>query len=250
MVSHSRVDSERPPPPLDSRLRGNDELLDGVQVEQFELYCREMLAWNSRVNLTRVTGPDEVWTRHFLDSLSVAWGLPDGALGPEVSLIDVGSGAGLPGVPLKIAYPEVALVLLEANGKKAAFLENLVGMLGLEDARVVRSRAEDAGRRHDLREAFDVVVSRAVAPLEVLVELTLPFCKVGGVAVAQKGAGVEGEVERARNAVRLLGGGEPRTYGVTPPGSDVARSLVVVDKVRGTPERFPRRPGIPAKRPL
>ena len=224
--------------------------LDALQVERFELYYREMLAWNSRVNLTRVTGLEEVQTRHFLDSLSIVSGLPDGALDPGANLIDVGSGAGLPGVPLKIAYPGVALVLLEANRKKAAFLESLVGVLELDDARVVWSRAEEAGRRQDLREAFDVVVSRAVAPLEVLVELTLPFCKVGGVAVAQKGADVDGEVGRALKAVRLLGGGETRTYAVTPPGSPVARSLVVTDKTGATPERFPRRPGIPAKRPL
>ena len=224
--------------------------LDALQVEQFKLYYREMLAWNSRVNLTRVTGPDEVRTRHFLDSLSIVSGLADGTLAPGTSLIDVGSGAGLPGVPLKIAYPAVALVLLEANRKKAAFLESLVDALALEDVRVVWSRAEEAGRRPDLRETFDVVVSRAVAPLEVLVELTLPFCKVGGVAVAQKGADVDGEVERARTAIRLLGGGEARTYAVTPPGSPTARSLVVTDKTCATPERFPRRPGIPAKRPL
>ena len=133
--------------------------LDDFQIGQFARYYREILAWNSRVNLTRVTGPEEVQTRHFVDSLSAASALPDGGLVPGSSLIDVGSGAGLPGVPLKIAYPETTVVLLEANGRKAAFLENLVRVLELKDVRVVRSRAEEAGHSRDLREAFDVAVS-------------------------------------------------------------------------------------------
>ena len=224
--------------------------LDDFQIGQFARYYREILAWNSRVNLTRVTGHEEVQTRHFVDSLSIVSGLPDGALDPGVSLIDVGSGAGLPGVPLKIAYPETTVVLLEANGRKAAFLENLVRVLDLEGVRVVRSRAEEAGHSRDLREAFDVAVSRAVAQLEVLVELTLPFCKVGGVTIAQKGADVSAELERARNAIHLLGGGEAWTKEVRPTGSPVSRSLVVTEKVVATLDRFPRRPGIPAKRPL
>lgn len=224
--------------------------LDDVQIERFQRYYTEILAWNRRANLTSVTGPDEVRTRHFIDSLSVIKGLRHGALSTGPKLIDVGSGAGLPGVPLKIAHPEASVVLLEANGKKAAFLEELVRTLGLYDVTVVRSRAEEAAHRDDLREAFDVVVSRAVASLDVLVELTLPFCRVGGVAVAQKGAEVGLELSRARNAISLLGGGVSRTHRITPPGSDVARSIVVTDKVRETPSRYPRRPGIPAKRPL
>ena len=224
--------------------------LDDFQIGQFERYYLEILAWNSKVNLTRVTSLKEVQTRHFVDSLSIMVGLPDAALCHGVSLIDVGSGAGLPGVPLKIAYPGATLVLLEASLKKAAFLEHLVRVLEMEDVRVVRSRAEEAGHCQDLREAFDLVVSRAVAPLEVLAEFTLPFCKVGGVAIAQKGVDVSAEVERARSAIRLLGGGETRTREVRPPGSEVARSLVVTDKLKATPGRFPRRPGIPAKRPL
>ena len=175
--------------------------LDASQVAGFELYRREMLAWNSKANLTRVTDPDEVQTRHFVDSLSVASCLPNDALGPGTSLIDVGSGAGLPGVPLKIAFPALTLVLLEANRKKASFLQMLVRTLDLDRVTVVRSRAEEAGHRDDLRETFDVVVSRAVAPLEVLAELTLPFCRVGGTVIAQKGEDVGDELERAGNAI-------------------------------------------------
>ncbi len=266
MVSHSRTDSEihapgatalsvapSQPPPMGVLVAGARELgidLDDVQIDRFRRYYAEILAWNRRANLTRVTGPDEVQTRHFIDSLSTVAGLPAGSLGARTRLIDVGSGAGLPGVPLKIAFPGTAVVLLEANGKKAAFLEELVRTLGLYDVTVVRSRAEEAGHREDLREAFDVVVSRAVASLDVLAELTLPFCRVGGVAVAQKGADVSDELARAGSAISLLGGGDSRTHILTPPGSDAARSLVVTGKVGATPDRFPRRPGIPAKRPL
>ena len=224
--------------------------LDDAQIGRFQLYYTEILSWNRRASLTSVTGPDEVQTRHFIDSLSLVKGLRRGTLHAGTKLVDVGSGAGLPGVPLKIAFPETALVLLESNGRKAAFLEGLIRTLGLDDVTVVRSRAEEAGRRDDLREAFDLVVSRAVAPLAVLAELTLPFCKVGGVAIAQKGAGVGDELRRAANAIAILGGGESRTHIITPPGGEVARSLVVTCKVKPTPDRFPRRPGIPAKRPL
>ncbi len=224
--------------------------LDGVQIDRFQRYYSEILAWNRRASLTSVTGPDEVQTRHFIDSLTVLKGLRTGALGSGTRLIDVGSGAGLPGVPLKIAFPETAVVLLEANGKKAAFLEDLVRTLGLDGVEVVRARSEEAAHREDLREAFDVVVSRAVALLDVLVEFTLPFCRVGGVAVAQKGADVDSELSRAGHAISLLGGGASRTHRISPPGSDVARSLVLIDKVSETPARYPRRPGIPAKRPL
>ena len=224
--------------------------LDEAQIARFQLYHGEILSWNRRANLTRVTDLDEVQTRHFIDSLSVVRGLRRGALGAGTKLIDVGSGAGLPGIPLKIAFPALALVLLEANGKKAAFLEMLARTLDLDGVTVVRSRAEEAGHREDLRETFDVVVSRAVAPLPVLAELTLPLCRVGGVAVALKGADVSDELDRAGSATTMLGGGVSRIHTITPPGGDVARSLVVTGKVTPTPDKFPRRPGIPAKRPL
>ena len=266
MVSHSRTDSEMPgpggaalsvaasqPAQMGLLVVGARELgieLDDVQIDRFQRYYAEILAWNRKANLTRVTGTDEVQTLHFIDSLTVVKGLRRGALGSGARLIDVGSGAGLPGVPLKIAFPGTAVVLLEANGKKAAFLKGLVRTLGLDGVEVVRARAEEAAHREDLREAFDVVVSRAVASLDILVELTLPFCRVGGVAVAQKGADVDSELSRASNAISLLGGGASRTHRISPPASDVARSLVVTDKVSETPARYPRRPGIPAKRPL
>ncbi len=266
MVSHYRTDSEMPaqggaappvvasqPPQMGLLTAGSRELgidLDDVQIGRFQLYYREILSWNRRASLTRVTGRDEVQTRHFVDSLSVVSGLRRETLGAGTKLIDVGSGAGLPGVPLKIAFPEMAVVLLEANGKKAEFLEMLARTLELDEVTVVRARAEDAGHRDDLREAFDLVASRAVAPLAVLAELTLPFCKVGGVAIAQKGAEVGDELDRAGSAIATLGGGEHRTHVITPPGSDVPRSLVVTAKVTPTPDKFPRRPGIPAKRPL
>ncbi len=238
---------------MDLLIAGAKELgvgIDARQVRQFEMYYREMLEGNSRMSLTGVTDWEETQTRHFVDSLSVAAALPRRMFQAGEALMDVGSGGGLPGVPLKIAYPEVSVTLLEANGKKAAFLRRLVEVLGLSGVSVVRGRAEEAGHRPELRERFGLVVSRAVARLDALAELTLPFCRVGGTTIAQKGPDVRREVDLARNAIEALGGGDVRVIEARPAGSPAPRTLVAVSKARPTPKRFPRRPGIPSKRPL
>ena len=237
---------------MDRLLRGARQLgveLDASQLDRFEAFYREMVAWNRSINLTSVTGYEEVQIRHFLDSLSVSAAIPAGML-RGASVLDVGSGAGMPGVPLAIAWSGLSVTLLEATGKKAAFLRRLVDNLCLPSVDVLTGRAETLAHDVRLRERFDVVVSRAVAKLPVLVELTLPFCRVGGLVVAQKALGAGQEIEDARPAVAILGGKLREVTPVTAPESDVRRLLVRIDKASPTPSRYPRRPGIPAKRPL
>lgn len=222
--------------------------LTAEQVQAFELYYRELVAWNERVNLTAITDYEEVQVRHFLDSLSCFQALT--GLPAEWSCIDIGTGAGFPGLPLRVAFPPMRLTVLESTGKKAAFLEHIVAELGLSGVDVVRGRAEEAGREPGLRESFDAALARAVAALPVLVEYALPLVKVGGVFVAQKGSEVDEEVEAARAAIALLGGELAEIHAVDVPGLDARRHLVVVAKASPTPDRYPRRPGIPAKRPI
>ena len=229
---------------------------------QFQRYYEELVEWNQRFNLTTVVGYDEVQLRHFLDSLSCLLALPGwshevmGSRLPFVyqpqdwQCLDVGAGAGFPGLPLKIVCPELRLTLLEATRKKVQFLVHVVDDLGLKGVEVIWDRAEALGQNPDYRERYDVVVARAVAELPVLSELCLPFCRIGGRFVAQKGPEAEQEVQAATQAVQRLGGAVRELKEVALPGQQERRVLVVIDKVASTPAAYPRRPGIPAKRPL
>jgi len=220
------------------------------QLEQFDIYYQELLDWNRRLNLTAITDYESVQIKHFLDSLTVtlAWQQPISNM--DFRLIDVGSGAGLPGTPLKILWPDIRLVLLDSTAKKAAFLYNLKQKLGLDDVEIVVGRAEEVAHDPHYREKFDVVLSRAVAPLPTLVELTLPFCTIGGSFIAQKKGAIDPEISRAGEAISLLGGNlrEVKRVGLEEFSDD--RWLVIVDKVSPTSGQYPRRPGMPSKRPL
>ncbi len=220
------------------------------QLEQFNIYYQELVDWNRRVNLTSITGYEEVQVGHFLDSLTVtlAMKLPAGV--GIFGIIDVGSGAGLPGIPVKILLPDVKLVLLEATAKKANFLCHLIAKLVLDDVEVVVGRAEEVAHDAQFRERFELVLSRAVAPLPTLAELTLPFCTVGGSFVAQKKGAIDLEVSKASRAITMLGGNLREVKGVDLEEFSDKRWLIVVDKVMPTPQQYPRRPGIPAKRPI
>jgi len=222
--------------------------LSKTQLGAFEDYALELIAWNRRINLTRIVEPDEIAVRHFLDSLAIHLALPPTT--QAFSLIDVGSGAGFPGVPLKIICPEIELTLLEATGKKAAFLQHLIGVLNLTGVTILTARAEDAGRQPEQREQYDVAVARAVAALPVLAEYTLPLVKVGGTIIAQKGPDPAAEIEAATQALTILGGQLEQVVAATIPGLDAPRHLVVINKVKPTPSKYPRRPGMPAKRPI
>lgn len=238
--------------PLDhARLRaGARELgleLSGEALAAFDRYAALLRSWNERMNLVSKASLAKVEARHILDSLTSALAF-DGA--PLGKVIDVGTGAGFPGLPLKIVFPAIDLTLVEATQKKTRFLEAAVEALGLDGAEVVAERAERLGQDPAYREAFDVVLARALAPLPVLAELTLPFCRRGGVVVAYKSLGVEGEVAEARRAIEMLGGAPSRMVEVPATVTGDARVLVTIEKGSPTPRKYPRRPGTPAKQPL
>ncbi len=226
-------------------------ILTEVQLNAFERYSRELVAWNERVNLTRIVEPEEIAIKHFLDSLSVYQVLrPDTSGNTAFSMIDVGSGAGFPGLPLKIALPDIQLTLLESTAKKTAFLQHIVDTLQLSDVAVLTARAEEAGQQATHREQYDAAVARAVSSLPALAEYTLPLVKVGGIVIAQKGQHPAGEVEAASKALDILGGQVNQIVPIELPGLDAARHLVVIKKKKSTPKQYPRRPGLPVKKPI
>lgn len=214
----------------------------------FQTYYEELIDWNQRMNLTAITEYEAVQINHFLDALTVAlvW-KPES---PQSWVIDVGAGAGIPGIPLKIAFPQIRLVLLEATAKKTTFLRHIVGKLGLNDVEIVVGRAEEMAHQSEHREQFNIVLSRAVAELATLVELTLPFCVKGGLVIAYKKGDIKQELSQAETAIATLGGKLKEVRPVTLPEFPDNRSLVVIEKVSPTPEKYPRRPGMPAKKPL
>jgi len=221
--------------------------LSPPQLAQFARYEQLLLEWNERISLTAIREPRAIRIRHFLDALSCA--AVTGSLSGQ-ALIDVGSGAGFPGLPLKILYPDLRLTLVDSVAKKARFLEQVARELGLTDVVVVADRAEALGQSVDHRGAYDWAVARAVAELRVLAELLLPLCRVGGHMLAQKGASAAAELEAARPAIAALGGGATRVATILLPETEALHYLVAVDKTHATDARYPRRAGIPAKRPL
>ncbi len=224
-------------------------LLTPQQREQFQVYYQELIGWNRRINLTAITDYEEVQVKHFLDSLTVVLALQQPLL-KGMRLIDVGTGAGIPGIPLKIVLPDIKVVLLDATRKKAGFSEYVIQRLELKDVEVVVGRAEEIAHKSGYRQQFDLVLSRAVAPLTTLVELTLPFCATGGRLIAQKKGDIKEEVQEAQRAISLLGGKLIDVKSIELPDFTDERWLVVIDKIGETPPPYPRRPGIPAKRPL
>ncbi len=219
-----------------------------AQAFKLDKYAALLVEWNEKMNLTAITAPDEMLVKHFADSLTAAPYLPTGAF----SLIDVGTGAGFPGVPLGILRPDCRLTLLDSLNKRLIFLEALCGAVGV-DATRVHARAEEGGQKQELREQFDVATARAVAALPVLCEYCLPFVKVGGVFLALKGPDADNEVAAADNALKKLGGRVREVIALTlpdPAGGVLERRLVVVEKVSPTPALFPRPSAKMAKQPL
>jgi 16S rRNA (guanine527-N7)-methyltransferase len=221
--------------------------LSPAQLQQYDRYLALLLEWNQRFNLTAIAAPDEVIDKHFLDSLSCAAAVD---LRAARRLADVGTGAGFPGLVLKIAYPHLETLLLDSVAKRLRFLDRVVEALGLNGVATLHARAEEAGRDPRWRERHDLTVSRAVARLNILAEYCLPLTRVGGRFLAQKGPAAQAELTEAQPALRRLGGGRASVTTLMLPATDFGRSLIVVPKVAPTPRDFPRLAGTPKKHPL
>jgi 16S rRNA (guanine527-N7)-methyltransferase len=225
---------------LEKRMEERGFSVDDHQLAQFGIFYRELKDWNTRINLTSLTADLDIVDKHFIDSLSL---IRHEKLKHGLRAIDVGSGAGFPGLPIKIYRPDIQLSLLESIGKKATFLRHVVAELGLEDVRVINDRAEVIGRSPEHREGYELVVARCVARLSVLAEYCLPLASVGGKFVAYKGHKAEAEAAEAEFAIEKLGGRLERL-------DRNGRVLIFIEKIKETPGNYPRRTGVPKKRPL
>lgn len=221
--------------------------LTSRQTTALETFEKELLTWNARFNLTAIRDSEGIRTKHFLDSLTCMLMMRDN---PPNRLVDIGTGAGFPGIPLKIMMPNLRLLLVESVGKKAEFCRHVVQTLGLDKVEVLQARAEELGQMAEHREQYDWAVARAVANLPTLMEYLLPLVRIGGSALAQKGENGPAEAHAAERAIRVLGGHLRQLREVTLPGVVEERYLIVVDKTAATPPGYPRRVGLPQKKPL
>jgi 16S rRNA (guanine527-N7)-methyltransferase len=219
--------------------------LNEAQATLLLRYHDLLLEWNERFNLTAITADEAILVRHFMDSLTVLRALP-----ARVTLLDLGTGAGLPGIPLKIARPALDVTLMDSTGKKIIFCQTVIETLNLEGIRALKGRAEEAAHQPQHREQYGAVVARALAPMPTLAEYMLPFTRVGGVCVAMKGSDAQDEAHQARKAIRILGGELARVEPVTLPGLTDQRVLIVIGKVAATPRQYPRQSGKPRSSPL
>ena len=223
--------------------------LSSKQKEQFATYYNKLIEFNKKVNLTRITDKNEVYLKHFFDSITPLLEFSDLFKG-EKSLCDVGAGAGFPSLPIKILCPDLSITIVDSLGKRLKFLDELVSDLSLDKVTLVHSRAEDAGQNKNLREKFDLVTGRAVERMSVLSEYCLPLAKVDGYLVALKGPKAQDELAEAKNAIEVLGGSVKEVKELTLPDTDDERTLIVVKKVKATPKKYPRQAGTPNRKPL
>lgn len=223
--------------------------LSELQLHQFYQYFKLLIEWNKVMNLTTITEVEDVVTKHFVDSLSLVKVLPD-LKSEQVQILDMGTGAGFPGIPLKIVFPELEITLLDSLNKRINFLNEVIEQLGLKKIKAVHGRAEDYGRDREYREKYDYCVSRAVANLSTLSEYCMPYVKIGGAFIPYKSGKIEEELNQAKGAVKLLGGKIEEVITFMLPKTDVERSFVVVRKKEGTSKKYPRKAGLPGKEPL
>lgn len=215
------------------------------QIEQFYKYMELLLEWNEKINLTAITEQNEIIQKHFVDSLTICKYIKDNS-----KIIDVGTGAGFPGIPLKIFNSSYDITLLDSLNKRLVYLNEVIEKLDLAKIKTVHNRAEDAGKNNKYREQFDVAVSRAVAPLNVLVEYLLPFVKENGCCICMKGSNVKEEIEMAKKAIKLLGGKIEQINEFNLPNSDIKRTIIIIKKVEKTNIKYPRKAGLPSKEPI
>ena len=213
-------------------------------ITQLDTYAKLLKEWNSKMNLTAIDEREEVYEKHFFDSILP---LNDSIQG---KVADVGTGAGFPGIPLKILRPDIKVTLVDSLNKRINFLNEVIEKLNLKDIVTVHSRIEDFGKNKSYREKFDYVTARAVANLAVLSEYLIPIAKIGGKCVCMKGSNVEEEITSGKNAINVLGGKLEKVDEFVLPDSDISRNVIILSKVKNTPARFPRKAGIPSKEPL
>lgn len=225
--------------------------LSAKQMNQFQTYYEMLIETNKVMNLTAITELDEVITKHFLDSLALAKVYPD-ISNPDnkLKVLDLGTGAGFPGIPLKIAFPHLQVILMDSLNKRVKFLQSVIDKLELCDINGIHGRAEEAARDAAYRESFDLCVSRAVANLSTLSEYCLPFVKSGGKFISYKSADIEEEIDSAKKAINILGGKLTTVKKLILPDSDIERSFVLIDKVKNTPKAYPRKAGTASKEPI
>lgn len=219
------------------------------QINQFIRYYEILVEWNSFMNLTAITDFDEVIKKHFVDSVSLVKAVPD-IREKEYTLIDIGTGAGFPGIPLKIIFPHLKILLLDSLNKRISFLNEVIGKLELSEIDAVHGRAEDYAKKKEFRESFDICVSRAVANLSTLSEYCIPFVKQNGFFVSYKSEKISEEFDSASRAIKILGGSYERQVEFYLPDSDIYRNLLVIKKEKTTPSRYPRKAGLPSKEPI
>ena len=221
--------------------------LEEEQINQFYKYMNILIEWNKNINLTAITDPKEVILKHFIDSIYV---LKNIEISSNSSVIDIGTGAGFPGIPLKIVRKDLNVTLLDSLNKRSMFLENVINNLGLKDISTIHGRAEEMGKNKKYREMFDYAISRAVANLTVLSEYMIPFVKLGGKSICMKGGNIKEELENSQKALGILCGNLIHVEEFNLLDTDIKRSLIIIEKCKITPIKYPRKPGTPVKEPL
>lgn len=219
--------------------------LNDKQINQFYTYMELLLEWNEKINLTAITKPEEVILKHFIDSITISKYIKQNS-----TVVDIGTGAGFPGIPLKIIREDIKITLVDSLNKRINFLNEVINKLNLKNIETIHARAEEFGKNKKYRESFDVATSRAVANLSTLSEYLIPATKVNGMTISMKGSDIDEEIEQSKNAISLLGGKIERVDKFQLPKSDIDRSVVIVNKIKNTHSKYPRKPGTPAKDPL
>lgn len=219
--------------------------INNIQINRLYIFMNLLIEWNKKYNLTAILEPEEIITKHFIDSLTIC-----DLIKKNSNIIDIGTGAGFPGIPVKIINEQLDITLLDSLNKRINFLENVIDELKLQNTIAIHSRAEDLGKDNKYREQFDYVTSRAVAPLNYLVEYMLPFVKIGGKCICMKGVNIEDELKQSERAVLQLGGKISIIKKIQLPETDFERNIIIIEKIKSTPAKYPRKAGMPKKQPI